>query len=252
MTKQFTSPAALSSKPYVAIPMVAVQSNQVGAVGYDPATSTLAVSFARGAGAIYHYTDVSPELYAEFMAAESKGTFFGKRIKPLAFEKFPAPAVGIPTAPPPPPAPAVTPAVIAAKLNGTEYPVRGIQAIADEARAAGIVIVYGASDDLMEFDGAVRDEVYACGGATVPADAKGPLPDWENVKDQGEAAVAAYIERKKSFRTIEAVWCPKGLDASWAYETDIPHSTFDVMEDGGLYCRGIVFALADLVKITTF
>jgi hypothetical protein len=35
-------------------------------------------------------------------------------------------------------------------------------------------------------------------------------------------------------------------DTSWSYETDIPHATFDVLEDGEVYCRGIVFALADL------
>ncbi|GKS73716.1 KTSC domain-containing protein [Acidovorax sp. SUPP950] len=91
MPRPTSAPAAFADKPYVAIPMAPVQSNQVGAVGYDPATSTLAVSFARGAGAIYHYPDVSPELYAEFMAADSKGTFFGKRIKALPFDKFPAP-----------------------------------------------------------------------------------------------------------------------------------------------------------------
>mgnify|MGYP000361362185 FL=1 len=70
--------------------MTAVESNQVGAVGYDPATQTLAVTFARGAGAIYHYPNVSPEVHAEFMAAESKGSFFGQHIKPLPFDKFPS------------------------------------------------------------------------------------------------------------------------------------------------------------------
>lgn len=89
--KKPITPAAFSEKAYKPIPMTPVQSNQVGAIGYDPATSTLAVSFARGAGAIYHYPDVSPELYAEFMAAESKGTFFGKRVKALPFDKFSAP-----------------------------------------------------------------------------------------------------------------------------------------------------------------
>lgn len=96
MNKPSTSPAALSSKPYVAIPMAPVASNQVGAVGYCPATKTLAVSFARGAGAIYHYTDVDQKVYDDFMAAESKGTFFGKHIKALPFDKFAAPKAAEP------------------------------------------------------------------------------------------------------------------------------------------------------------
>lgn len=90
---KYQAPAAFTDKPYQHIPMVPVESNQIGAIGFDPATNTLAVTFSRGAGAIYHYSGVSPELHAEFMAAESKGAFFGQRIKALPFDKFPAPKV---------------------------------------------------------------------------------------------------------------------------------------------------------------
>jgi hypothetical protein len=68
-----------------------VESSQVAAVGYDEATKTLAVTFTRGTGAIYHYLNVEPQLHRDFMAAESIGSFFGKHIKPLAFKKYPAP-----------------------------------------------------------------------------------------------------------------------------------------------------------------
>ena len=33
---------------------------------------------------------------------------------------------------------------------------------------------------------------------------------------------------------------------TWAYRTKIPHVTFEVVEDGDKYCRGIVFNLADV------
>ncbi len=92
MPKTYTAPAAYSEEAYVPIDMVPVTSNQVAAVGYDPATNTLAVSFTRGAGAIYHYPDVTPELHASFMEAESKGKFFGEQVKTLPFKKFKAPA----------------------------------------------------------------------------------------------------------------------------------------------------------------
>ncbi len=91
MPRQFSAPAAFSDKPYTAIPMTPVTSNQVGAVGYDPATKTLAVQFARGAGAIYQYPGVDQKVYDDFMASESKGTFFGKHIKALPFDKFQPP-----------------------------------------------------------------------------------------------------------------------------------------------------------------
>jgi len=90
MTRQFTTPAAFTDKPYQPIPMVPVNSNQVKAIGYDATTQTLACCFTRGPGHVYHYPGVAPELHAEFMAAESKGKFFGQHIKTLAFDKFPA------------------------------------------------------------------------------------------------------------------------------------------------------------------
>lgn len=89
-TKRIT-PAAFSDKEYKAIPMTAVQSKQIAAVGYDATSQTLALSFTRGPGHIYHYPDVPQKTYDDMMAAESKGAYFGQHIKALAFDKFPAP-----------------------------------------------------------------------------------------------------------------------------------------------------------------
>lgn len=90
MPREHTAPADFTEKPYTHIPMTPVESNQVGAVGYDSTTKTLAVTFARGAGAIYHYPGVAQETFDAFMAAESKGKFFGEHIKTLPFDKFPS------------------------------------------------------------------------------------------------------------------------------------------------------------------
>lgn len=91
MNKPYTAPADYTEKPYVAIPMTPVSSNQVKAIGYDPATKILAVTFTRGAGAIYHYPNVEPEQHAAFIGAESIGKHFGAHIQGLPFDKFPAP-----------------------------------------------------------------------------------------------------------------------------------------------------------------
>lgn len=88
--KKPITPAAFSKKAYRPIAMTPVQSNQVGAIGYDSATNTLACTFARGPGHVYHYPGVDQKTFDAFMAAESKGTFFGQHIKPLTFDKFPA------------------------------------------------------------------------------------------------------------------------------------------------------------------
>lgn len=86
-------PATEASKePYIAIPMVQVKSNQIACIGYDATRRTLSVQFTRGTGAEYHYPNVAPETHDAFMAAESKGKFFGEHIKALHFEKHVPPA----------------------------------------------------------------------------------------------------------------------------------------------------------------
>lgn len=105
MPRTDTAPAAYSEEAYAPIHMVPVESNQVAAVGYDAERKTLAVTFTRGAGAIYHYPNVEPDLHQRFMDAESKGTFFGKHVKHLPFKKFPAPGAEPSQPEPRPPTP---------------------------------------------------------------------------------------------------------------------------------------------------
>ena len=134
---------------------------------------------------------------------------------------------------------------LAAELNGIQYP--GHRSITKDqiasAKAAGLVIVFGASDDLMEFEGAIRDEFGCYGGGTAWVDLKGLL-DRDQIDDGDDEAIAEFVVRRKTASYIRAIWDKDGF--SWIYETDIPHSTFDVWEGEDGYCRGIVFALADL------
>lgn len=142
----------------------------------------------------------------------------------------------------------MTPQQIAEQLNGIEYPCDIHKAIEASAKEHGIVIVFGASDDLMEFRGAIYDEWGCYDGGTVKVDATGPLRDWDDVKEDGEKTeIAAWLEREKKAKEIEAIWAPDSMPGtSWVYNTTIPHVTFNVMEDGDIYCRGIVFELKDL------
>jgi hypothetical protein len=104
------------------------------------------------------------------------------------------------------------------------------------AKDNGFVIVCGASDDLMEFYGALEDEGDCFDGGTV-------WFDKERVLD-GPAATGD--------KSIEALWCDKnskdknGNVITWTYKTDIPHETFMIYEDEEPYCRGIVFKLEDI------
>lgn len=132
---------------------------------------------------------------------------------------------------------------IAAMLTGSEYPLRIPTDIVKGAKETGIVIVYGASDDLMEFEGAIYDEIGCYDGGTAYVDSKGLLPDRDSIEDDDK--LKDYFARQPNAKPIEALWASEG-DYSWTFKTDIPHETFEIVEDGGPYCRGIVFALADV------
>jgi len=131
---------------------------------------------------------------------------------------------------------------LAAKLTGREYPFEMTKAEIAEAKAAGLVVVYGASDDLMEFEGAINDECYPPNdGGDVFVTAEGPLEGHEDC----ECKWCGFAEAKKKAKKIEALWCKEG-DYSWTYKTAIPHDNFEIVEDGKPYCRGIVFDIASL------
>lgn len=149
----------------------------------------------------------------------------------------------------------MTPQELAARLNGRELGSEITKAEEAEAKAAGLVVLFGASDDLVELRGAIDDELGAYEGTTLRITPLGLLPSWETVLEAGtEGDAEDYFRMKASgIAEVKALWCPDGalLGASWAYETAIPHATFDVMEDGELYCRGIVFRLADVAPPAT-
>lgn len=127
----------------------------------------------------------------------------------------------------------------AAALDGSEYRQEGSRELFSKMREAGLVAVFGASDDLMEFRGAIDDEIGAFDGATAYLTRDGLL---EN--DCSNDRCPHFERARKNATAIDAIWSDGGY--SWRYETRIPHETFEVTEDGEPYCRGIVFALADV------
>ena len=61
------------------IALTPCNSSAIQAFGYDPTSQTLALRFS--ATKVHHYSGVSPELAAEFEAAESKGKAYGSLIR---------------------------------------------------------------------------------------------------------------------------------------------------------------------------
>jgi hypothetical protein len=133
------------------------------------------------------------------------------------------------------------------ELDGIQYPPRGCDEVFEYAKDNGLVIVFGASDDLVELRGAIHDEVGACDGVVFYVDEQGVIPAFEDIDSDDKEALRDYFAREGKGKAIEAVWCPRDggiVIASWGYVTEIPHRTFIVHKDDAFYCFGIVFELA--------
>ena len=124
-------------------------------------------------------------------------------------------------------------------LDGSEYGEEGSRELFSAMKDAGLVAVYGASDDLMEFNGAICDEIGCFDGGTAYLNSDGIL---ENDCENDDCP--HFLKAQDTAKTVEALWGAEP-ELSWTYETKIPHVTFTVFEGGAPYCRGIVFALKD-------
>jgi len=125
---------------------------------------------------------------------------------------------------------------IAEALNGREYLDEISPDIQHGLQGTDLVVVFGASDDLMEFRGAINDERGSLAFIT-------PKGLFENECDCDDCP---YAERMMAqAKKIDALFCDEP-DISWTYKTDIPHAEFTIWEDGEKYCRGIVFSLSDV------
>ena len=105
----------------------------------------------------------------------------------------------------------------ASMLNQRSYGNEITAAEEKQAKDLGYVVLFGYSDDCAEFRGAYDEEADCFDGGRV-------------------------FTKGKWF--INALWDKNGY--IWSYETNIPHATFNIVEDEDLYCRGIVFDMAEI------
>lgn len=101
---------------------------------------------------------------------------------------------------------------LARLIDGREYGNEPFRDVRQAAKESGLVIVSGASDDLMEIDGAIYDEQGCFEGGVIYFDR------------QGAFGSDGYATNK-----IVALWCDRsaldenGKVITWTYKTDIPH-----------------------------
>jgi hypothetical protein len=97
------------------------------------------------------------------------------------------------------------------------------------AKQRGFVVVYGDSDDRVEFEGAIREE-----GHTNPLARDCPagvlaLSEDGKLLDEDSGLYAEYVEANRNVITV--FYCSKDR-LNWVFESDIPHETF-LTYDGG-------------------
>ena len=131
---------------------------------------------------------------------------------------------------------------VASKINGRQYRNELTQEIIKELKDNGLVAVFGASDDLCEFEGVYSDEKSAWDGTTHYFNGKRFINPTDDEEECSELTEACFF--------IEQIWCPDNKK-SWGFRTNIPNAEkFIIMEDDEEYGEGLIFKLTDLINET--
>ncbi len=154
---------------------------------------------------------------------------------------------------------------LAKLLDGNEYRdeldnMANINVI-DLCKEKGWIVVYGASDDLLEIDGAISDELGAWEGCVAKFYKKGEFyPEYEEEDIYHKASEDSFFAiddkelnrikfAKEDALIIESVWSPSGKDVSWEINcTGAPHVSFNVMEDDEVYCEALVIDISKFIS----
>ena len=130
---------------------------------------------------------------------------------------------------------------LAQLLNGRECGNEITKTEEAQAKAYGMVVVFGYSSDNVELRGVISDELGA--PRIIYIDEEGVLPPHDD--GDCECPYCGYEKRRNAAESIECVWHDVG-EYSWTYKPEIPPYPFDIMEDGTKFCQGIVFNIADM------
>lgn len=129
---------------------------------------------------------------------------------------------------------------LAEQITGREYGEEITDAEEKQAKADGLVVIFGYSDDNVEFRGAINDEVGCYDGGDLFVTREGALEEHEDC----ECKYCGFERRKMTAKKIEAIWGQN--DYSWQFKTDMPHVAFEVKEGDQKFCKGIVIHVDDI------
>lgn len=136
---------------------------------------------------------------------------------------------------------------LAAILDGREIGGEIFPEEKQKAKADGLVVVYGYSDDNVELRGAIDQEIGTYDGTVIYITAAGLLEE-PACSCTEDCTCPYFVSARNAAKSIKAVWHDES-GPCWTFETDIPHETFNIYEDGEVWCVGIVFSMEDIVVI---
>ena len=144
---------------------------------------------------------------------------------------------------------------LAELLNGNEYRDEMTKEQEQAAKQNNLLVLFGASDDLLEMRGAIRDEVGAYDGGEYALALDGELyADGEEENTYHTAIgnevlpISDECDNDDNPRLIRAEWCPDDQPAlSWRISSNIPYASFTIKEDGEPYCEGIIIDIDDII-----
>ncbi len=138
---------------------------------------------------------------------------------------------------------------LAIKLNCRNYTQEITKEEASEAKESGLIVIFGSSDDLVEFKGAITEELNDGIILLIPKGIKVMITDedeGESWEEGGEEAIAIQLkdDAEMGKNRIEAEY---SQECVWSFKTEIPHHIFNIFDDGDPYCVGIVIDEKDLL-----
>ena len=145
---------------------------------------------------------------------------------------------------------------LAELLNGNEYRNEMTKEQEHIAKENNLLVLFGASDDLLEMRGAIYDEAGAweVGEYALVLDGELYTDEEENTyhKAIGNTVLSLSDEYDNGDnpRLIRAEWCPDDHQAlSWRISAHMPCASFTINEDGEPYCEGIVIDIDEIPAI---
>ena len=130
---------------------------------------------------------------------------------------------------------------LAELLNGRQYRHEITDGEAEQANKDGLVVVFGASDDLIEIRGAITDEIDAYDSSFVSLYRS-------ELKEYCDCNCFYYKQALALNKLIDIYHTGyfMGKDRFWEYSVDIPFSHFYIFEGSDPYCKGIIFDIKDI------